>query len=120
MLIKSQIEWYGLQESQIKLDCRTWLKLQPVFKGMEFKLLNIEKPNHYDWVVLVESDISFLFPILNASHQTMIGKTVITSIGCQDDMVQDLDIKKYCGLLYLFGQLFVLLTSLQLAGRMVM
>ena len=49
-----------------------------------------------------------------ASHQTMIGKTVITSISCQDDMILDLDIKKYCGLLDLFGQLFIGFTSLQL------
>jgi len=40
-----------------KKECRTWFEFQVDIKDMNFKPLIIEKPNHNDWVLLVESDI---------------------------------------------------------------
>ena len=122
LISKSQIGGYG--PGKVKSIYSPYLygiEIQHP-KYMEFKPLNIEKPNHNDWVVLVVFDLFFDWKIVGCcthSHQSIIGKTVITSIGCQDDMVQYLDIKKQGGLLDFLGQLSVLLAGLQLSGGMV-
>ena len=90
---------------------------------MNIKPLHIKKPNHNDWVVLLPFDPSKgakLPSTVQGSHEPIVRKTIITSIGCQDDMVQNGDIEKLGRLLDFFGQLSVLLAGLQLPGGVVM
>lgn len=90
---------------------------------MNIKPLRIEIPNHNDWVVLLPFDPTKgakLPSTVQGSHEPIVRKTVITSIGCQDDMVQNVNIKKQCRLLDFFGQLSVLLAGLQLPRWVVM
>ena len=54
------------------------------------------------------------------SHQFIIGKTVITTFRCQNDMIEHLDIEQLRRQLDLLGQLFVHFTGLQLSRWVVM
>ena len=84
---------------------------------MKIKPLRTEKPNHNDWVALLPFDPTkgaILPSVIQGSHEPIVRKTVIPSIGCQDDMVQNLDIEKLGGLLDFLGQLFIGFTRLQL------